>query len=70
MHWVVRVNGKEVWRQHRESPDAGWKDVTVPLKEYAGREVVLSFALDCGPSGFNTSCDDGLWGDPKIVVGE
>jgi len=64
---VVRVNGKEIWRQYREAK-AGWENFHVPLKEYAGQDVVLSLAVDCGPSGFNTSCDDSIWGDPTISI--
>jgi len=68
MNLVVRANGKEIWRQFRESTDAGWRDATVPLGAYAGQPVVLSFAVDCGPSGFNTSCDDAAWGDVRLVA--
>ena len=67
VHFVVRVNGKEVWRRHRD-PKAGWEDVTIPLKEYAGQNVVLSLALDCGTGGFNTSCDESLWGEARVAV--
>jgi hypothetical protein len=65
--FVVRVNGKEIWRQFRESK-AGWVNVDIPLKAYAGQDVVLSLAVDCGPSGYNTSCDDSVWGDPRITI--
>jgi hypothetical protein len=70
MNFVVRVNGKEVWRQFRESTDAGWRDAAVPLGAYARQAVVLSFAVDCGPGGFNTSCDDAAWGDVRLVAAE
>jgi hypothetical protein len=65
--YVVRVNGKELLRQYRAGK-AGWENVTVPLKAYAGQDVVLSLAVDCGPSGYNTSCDDSIWGDPTVSV--
>jgi hypothetical protein len=68
VHFVVRVNGREIWRQFSPAkPD--WSDVTIPLGGHAGRTVVLSLALDCGPSGFNTSCDEAVWAEPRIVVG-
>ena len=70
MNFVLRVNGQEVWRQFRKSEEGGWRDVTVPLKAYAGQSVVLSFAVDCGPSGFNTSCDDAAWGDVRVTAGQ
>ena len=40
----------------------------MPLGEFAGQTVVLSLAVDCGPSGFNTSNDHALWGEPRLVV--
>jgi hypothetical protein len=68
VHFVVRVNGREIWR--RFSPAArAWTDVAIPLRDYAGRTSVLSLALDCGPSGFNTSCDEAIWAEPRIAVG-
>lgn len=70
MNFVLRVNGQEVWRQFRKSEEGGWRDLTVPLKAYAGQSVVLSFAVDCGPSGFNTSCDDAAWGDVRVIAGQ
>jgi hypothetical protein len=70
MNFVVRVNGREVWRQFRKSEEAGWNEATLPLGDFAGQEVVLSFAVDCGPSGFNTSCDDAAWGDVRLVIAE
>ena len=69
VHFVVRVNGKEVWRLYRETKP-GWQDAVVALDEYAGKTVLLSLAIDCGKSGFNLSCDESVWGDPRIVVGE
>jgi len=70
MNFVVRVNGREMWRLFRKSEEGAWRDATIPLGEFAGQEVVLSLAVDCGPSGFNTSCDDAAWGDVKLVVAE
>ncbi|MFW6059637.1 MAG: DUF6259 domain-containing protein [Phycisphaeraceae bacterium] len=67
VHFVVRVNGKEVWRQFSES-ERGWTEVTVPLDDHAGRTVLLSLAVDCGPSGHNTSNDQALWGAPRFVT--
>ena len=68
VHFVLRVNGREVWRSFRPTKP-GWEDVAVPLGAYAGRAVVLSLALDCGPGGFNTSCDEGVWAKPRLVIG-
>ena len=66
VHFVVRVNGTEVARQFRETKP-GWQEMAVPLRAYAGRTVVLSLAVDCGPSGFNLSCDESVWGEPVLV---
>jgi hypothetical protein len=68
VHFVVRVNGKEIWRQFSEPNKRSWIPVVIPMKEYAGQNIVLSLALDCGPSRFNTSNDLSFWGDPKVVV--
>ena len=68
VHYVVRVNGTEIWRGFSEPERRGWIPVTVALGEFAGQDVLLSLALDCGPSGFNTSNDQSLWGDPKLVL--
>jgi hypothetical protein len=64
---VVRVNGREIWRQYRDDR-RGWKDAAIDLGAYAGQSVVLSFALDCGPGGANLSCDETIWGDPRLVL--
>ncbi|HEY0073679.1 MAG TPA: DUF6259 domain-containing protein [Abditibacteriaceae bacterium] len=65
VNFVVRVNGQEIWRRFSESK-AGWEDVAIPLGAFAGQDVVLSLAVDCGPSGFNTSNDEALWGEAKV----
>lgn len=67
VNFVVRVNGKEIWHQERDTTQ-GWKDALIPLGEYAGQGVVLSLAVDCGKGGFNTSNDESVWGDPAIVT--
>jgi hypothetical protein len=66
VHFVVRVNGKEIWRSYRETKP-GWEDVTIPLRDYAGQDVVLSLAVDCGKGGGNTSCDESIWAEPRIT---
>ena len=66
VHFVVRVNGQEIWRQYRDH-QRGWKDAAIDLTAYAGQTVVLSLAVDCGPGGANLSCDESIWGDPKLV---
>lgn len=65
VNFVVRVNGREIWRRFSESK-AGWEDVAIPLGAFAGQDAVLSLAVDCGPSGFNTSNDESLWGNTRI----
>ena len=67
VHYVVRVNGAEVWRTLSRGDKRVWTPARVPLGRFAGREVVLSLALDNGPSGFNLSCDESLWGDVRLV---
>lgn len=70
VHFVVRVNGREVWRTFSEPDKRAWTPAVVPLAAFAGRDVLLSLAVDCGPSGFNLSNDQALWGEPKIVLAE
>lgn len=67
VHIVVRANGREIWRRHRETKP-GWEDIRVPLADHGGQTVVLSLAVDCGPGGFNLSCDEVVWADARIVV--
>ena len=67
VHFVVRVNGREVFRHFRKT-GPGWEELTAPLGEFAGQAVVLTLGLDAGPSGFNTSCDDSWWGDAALVA--
>lgn len=66
VHFVVRINGREVARRFRETKQ-GWEEWTAPLGDYAGRTVLLSLAVDAGKAGFNLSCDDAVWGDPTLV---
>ena len=68
VHYVVRVNGQQVWKTLSNPKKRCWTPAVVPLGDYAGREVLLSLALDAGPSGFNLSCDESLWGEPKLVL--
>ena len=67
VHFVVRVNGAPVWKAFSEPNKRAWTPGVVPLGDYAGRDVVLSLALDAGPSGFNLSNDQALWGEPKLI---
>ncbi|MBI4026591.1 MAG: hypothetical protein HY360_16510 [Verrucomicrobia bacterium] len=67
VNFVVRVNGKEIWRQLSPS-EAGWKEATLPLKNYAGQMILLSLAVDCGVAGNNTSNDQAAWGEVKLVT--
>ena len=68
-HFVARVNGQEIWRRHQPA-ERRWQAAAIPLREYAGRDVVLSLAVDCGRVGFNTSCDNCYWGEPRTVIGD
>ncbi len=68
VHFVVRVNGREIWRQFSPGGQAGWEKVTIPLAAYSGETVVLSLAVDCGRGGFNLSNDASLWGEPMLVM--
>jgi len=67
VHFVVRINGREIWRMFSPS-ERGWQEVSIPLGEYAGKNVLLSLAVDCGEGGFNLSNDHSLWGDPRITA--
>lgn len=67
VHVVVRVNGREVFRQFRET-GGPWIEMSAPLGEYAGQTVLLSLGLDAGPAGFNLSCDSTWWGDVMLVA--
>lgn len=67
VHFIVRVNGKEIWRKFSPAHERDWNEAIVPLEEYAGQNIVLSLAVDSGPKGM-TSNDQSLWGDVKIVV--
>jgi len=68
VNFVVRVNGALASRTFSNPGKRSWTPVVVPLGEYAGREVVLSLALDAGPSGFNTSNDESFWGGARLVL--
>jgi len=67
VHYVVRVNGSELWR-HFSRSERGWEEAVVPLDKYRGQQVVLSLAVDCGPSGGNTSNDQAIWGDVRFLL--
>jgi len=68
VHFVVRVNGREIWRAFSAGGKRSWTPAVVPLGAYAGQSILLSLAIDCGPSSFNTSNDQSFWGDPKIIL--
>jgi hypothetical protein len=67
VHFVLRVNGREVWRHFRKT-GPHWEELSAPLGDYAGRTVVLTLGLDAGPAGFHLSCDNTWWGDPELVA--
>ncbi len=70
VHYVIRVNGREIWRQLSPGTERGWETAVIPLSEYAGKSVVLSLAVDNGPSGFSLSNDAAIWGEPMFVEEE
>lgn len=65
VHFVVRANGHEIWRKHKA--DSQYDPISVSLGAYSGQDIVLSIALDCGPLGTSTSCDDSHWIDTRII---
>ncbi|MCM8770117.1 MAG: hypothetical protein NC911_10740, partial [Candidatus Omnitrophica bacterium] len=64
---TVRLNGQEIWREFSEPNKRGWTPVRVSLEKYAGQTVLISLAVDCGPSGYNTSNDQTVWSEVKLV---
>ena len=66
VHFVVRVNGREVWRHYRKT-GPHWEELSVPLADYAGQTVVVTLGLDAGPAGFHLSCDNTWWGDVELT---
>ncbi len=68
VHFVVRVNGREVWRAFSAGGQRSWTPAVVPLGEYAGQRVLLSLALDCGKQAFGLSNDLSFWGDPTLIL--
>lgn len=68
VHFVVRVNGREIWRELSPPNRRGWTPAVVPLGDYAGQDVLLSLAVDCGPTRHSTSNDHSIWGDVRIVT--
>ena len=67
VHFVVRVNGREIWRELRDAT-RGWKEHALPLGTFAGQPVVLSLAVDCGPSQHHRSCDESIWADVRFTT--
>jgi hypothetical protein len=68
VHFIVRVNGKEIWRQFSPPNERKWTPAIVPLADYAGKDVIISLALDSGKTAFNTSNDQSTWGDPMFTI--
>jgi len=68
-HFVVRVNGRELWRSRHEPAPRSLERVSLSLAEFAGRDVVLSLAADCGPSGHKCNGDHCFWGGVRIGLG-
>lgn len=48
--WSVKINGKEVFSETIKTKGK-WKDITVPVKEYAGQEVKMQ--IDVSATGWN-----------------
>jgi hypothetical protein len=64
---IIRINGEQIWRRYQKT--AGIQSISVPLKKFAGQQVVMSLAVDCGKSGNNISCDETFWGNMNIISG-
>lgn len=56
VHYIVRVNGQEIWRKFSPS-ERTWTKEIVDLTPFAGKTVLLSIGIDAGPDGFNRSND-------------
>lgn len=69
VNFIVRVNGKEIWKKFSPS-EAVSEEQVVPLGDYAGKTVVLSICLDAGPAGYNRSNDESLWGNFLLKSGK
>ncbi len=59
--------GTLLFEKHTDSKT--WEDVSVDLAAYAGETVLLQLEVHPGPNN-DVTCDRGLWGDLRIVVGE
>ena len=70
VNFVVRVNGEEVWRYFSEPNKQGWTPGKVVLEKFSGQTILLSLAVDCGPSGYNTSNDQAVWSEVKFICEE
>jgi hypothetical protein len=43
-----------------------WKEITIDLSEYAGKQISLKFIADVGPKD-NPAADWAAWAEPAIV---
>jgi len=48
--------------------DRAWQELTVPLVEWRGRDIVLRLETDAGPAG-DAGYDWACWGEPAIDAG-
>ena len=39
-----------------------------PLEKYAGQDIVLSLAVDCGKIAHSCGGTKPVWGDPEIIL--
>jgi hypothetical protein len=57
---------RELFRRFTDSKT--WLPADVDLSAYAGQTVALRLWNGPGPKN-DTTCDNGLWGDPRLIVG-
>lgn len=68
VHFVVRINGQEIWREFSPARERKWSPARIPLGEYAGQDILISLAVDCGVSGFSTSNDQSIFADVHFAT--
>jgi hypothetical protein len=59
----------EVYRQHigKDPKERDWHEVSIPLTEYAGQDVILTLVTEVGPAGDGTG-DWAGWERPRIMM--
>jgi len=67
--FVIGCDSKTEQVFSRFSAAKVWEKAAIDLNEYAGQTITLRLWTGPGPKN-NTSCDNGYWGDPAIMVGD